>query len=324
MKVILPVAGVGKRLRPHTYSLPKVLLPVAGRPVLAYVLDPVVPLNAEEVVFVVGYKGEEVKRYVESHYSFKAKFVHQTELLGLGFALKLALDEIEDSPVLIVLGDTIVDCDLGQLVRSGDYVLGLQQVDDPARFGIAEVRNGFVVGLEEKPVNPKSNLALIGLYYFKESSVLRKALEDLVRSGRTTRGEIQLTDALDIMIQQGVKFGTYEVDGWYDCGKKETMLETNRILLDRGGTARSIEGSVLIPPVYVDDAAEIRSSVLGPHVSVSGGSVIENSIIRNSVIGSNTNIANVILSDSLVGNAVTLNGRRREVNIGDSSVIDIL
>ena len=324
MKVIIPVAGIGTRLRPHTHSIPKPLLEVAGKPVLSHVLDPTLALNPEEVIFVVGYKGKDIETFVREQYSFRSRFVYQDRLLGLGYALDLALTEAGDDPVLIVLGDTIIESDLGELVEAGDNVLGLMQVGDPKRFGIAEIRDGVVVGLEEKPENPKSNLALIGLYYFRNPNRLKWALEEIIRSGKTTKGEIQLTDALELMISEGVQFHTYEVQGWYDCGKKETLLDSNSRLLLKGDPPDPIEGSLLIPPVYIAADATVTNSIIGPNVSISSGTTVENSIIRNSIVGSQTTITNVVLDDSLVGSEVTVNGESRKLNIGDSSEIDVV
>jgi glucose-1-phosphate thymidylyltransferase len=321
MKVIVPVAGVGDRLKPHTHSQPKPLLHVAGKPMLAYILDPVLELNPEEVIFVIGFRGEQIRRYVEKNFQFKATFVEQDKLLGLGYAIKIALDRVDSDPVLIILGDTIVECDLDKFISSGDNVLGLRQVSDPRRFGIAEVKNGCIVNMEEKPARPKGNLALIGLYYIEESAALRRELEKIVESGKLTRGEIQLTDALQAMARQGTKFVPHEVQGWYDCGKKETLLETNQHLLNGRSAPAALEGSVLIPPVYVAPTAQVVNSVIGPNVSVSDETQIKDCIIRNSIIGYGARLENVIIEDSLLGHLTRFAGTKKVVNIGDSSEI---
>lgn len=323
MKVIIPVAGVGSRLRPHTYSTSKVLLHVAGRTILSHVLEPVVRLNPEEIIFVIGFKGEDVRRYIESTYSFKARFVHQEQLLGLGYALSLALAEIDDGPLLILLGDTIVETDLEKFVKAGENVLALKGVDDPQRFGIAELKDGFVAGLEEKPTNPKTNLAIVGLYYFRDTRKLRSVLNEHVKSGNMTRGEIQFTDALQTMIQTGTKFLPFEVGEWLDCGKKETVLATNRHLLNTKQQTARVEGSVVIPPVFVAEGASVKGSVLGPYVSISEGAVIENSVIIDTIIGPFAKISHAVLQDSLVGHHVTIHGVAKKVNVGDSSEIVI-
>jgi len=322
MKVIIPVAGVGTRLRPHTYSTPKPLLYVAGKPVLNHVLEPIVELAPEEIIFVVGYLGDQIKDYVESNFSFKARFVYQKELLGLGFAVDLALREIDGGPVMVVLGDTIVKCDLNKFVDSSDNVLGLMPVDDPKRFGIAEIRDSRVVSLVEKPENPESNLAVIGLYYFKDSHTLKDSLGRHIATGKTTRGEIQLTDALELMIKDGVAFAPFEVDQWLDCGKKETLLETNRRLLPETGNSPQIAGSLVVPPVYIDPDAKITNSVIGPYVSIAKGTKIENSIIKSSIVGESTSIESTVLDNSLIGNMVTIRGDKKSLNISGSSEVD--
>jgi glucose-1-phosphate thymidylyltransferase len=323
LKVIIPVAGVGSRLRPHTYSTSKVLLHVAGRPILSHVLEPIMKLNPEEIIFVIGFKGEDVQKYIQSRYSFKARFVWQEQLLGLGYAMSLALKEMADGPLLILLGDTIVEIDLEKFVAAGDNVLALKGVDDPHRFGIAEIKDGLVTALEEKPADPKTDLAIVGLYYFKDSKPLRTALEAHVASGKTTRGEIQFTDALQGMIRNGTKFVPFEVGEWLDCGKKETLLSTNRHLLTTKQQTAKIDGSVVIPPVFIAEGATVKNSVLGPYVSVSEGAVVENSVISDSIVGPHAKVIQAVLDQSLVGYHVTINGSPKRLNVGDSSEIVI-
>jgi len=321
MRVVIPVAGAGTRLRPHTHSLPKPLLHVAGRPILSYLLDPIVRLNPDEVIFVTGYRAEQLEAFVRENYSFKATFAPQGELLGLGYALNVGVENIVDDDVLVLLGDTIVDCDLKSFMSAGDFVLGLKAVDDPHRFGIAVTKNGKVVDLEEKPADPKTNLAIIGLYYFKKVEPLKTALRSLVASGKVTRGEIQFTDALQDMIRKGVEFVPYEVEEWFDCGKKETMLTTNRHLITSRNQTKALEGCVMVPPVYVHPEARVVQSVIGPNVSISEGSVITDSVISNSIIGARTTIDKMTLDDSLVGHDVVLKGKSQILNIGDSTEI---
>lgn len=322
MRVVIPVAGAGKRLRPHTYSQPKPLLHVGGKPIIAHLLDPVVKLKPEEVIFVIGFRGEQIKEYVEANYSFKATFVHQDKLLGLGYALNLAIRDLPDDQLLIVLGDTIVECDLGQVVSAGENVLGVLPVDDPQRFGIVTVEDGQVIRLVEKPEMPESNLAIIGLYYFNTLIPLQQALTEHVESGQTTRGEIQFTDALQMMLERGTQFVPYEVAEWFDCGKKETMLSTNEHLLSAMAGNVQIEGSVIRPPVYIHPDATVENSIIGPAVSISEGSIIRNAIIQNSIIGSNSTIKSMALKDSLIGNDVTMEGNELVLNLGDSSEIE--
>ncbi len=323
MRVIIPVAGVGSRLRPHTFSTPKALLHVAGRPILSHVLEPVVKLNPEEVIFVLGFRGDDIREYVEATFSFNSTFVTQDKLLGLGYAIGLGMSRVPEGPVLVLLGDTIVDCDLARFTGAGDVVLALRQVDDPHRFGIAEVRDGSIINLEEKPANPKTNLAVIGLYYFRDSRKIAHALQTHLASGRMTRGEVQFTDALQAMIEGGTRIVPFEVNEWYDCGKKETILATNRHLLTNQKHQRMLEGNTIIPPVFVADSAIIRHSVLGPYVSVSEGAVVEYSILKDTIVGPHAKVHGVVLEDSLLGHHVTVKGTGKRLNIGDSSEIII-
>lgn len=321
MKVIVPVAGIGNRLKPHTLTQPKPLLHVAGRPMLAFILEPIVKLDPEEVIFVVGYRGTQIRDYVEKHYSFKATFVEQDKLLGLGYAIHLALEDVESSPLLIVLGDTIVECDLEKFVAAGDNVLGLRQVYDPKRFGIAEVADNKVVGLEEKPDNPKTNLAVIGLYSFANSDELKKNLSTIVEADKRTSGEIQLTDALAAMLTEGTKFEAYEVENWYDCGKKETLLATNQHLLRHAPAPKEKNGVKINPPVYLAPTAKITNSEIGPYVSVSDKAEITDSRVENSIIGYEAKVENAELKDSLVGRNALVQGGKVTVNIGEASEV---
>lgn len=321
MRVVIPVAGVGTRLRPHTHSLPKPLLHVGGKPIIAHLLDPVVKLNPEEVIFVIGFKGEQIREYVRKNYSFKSTFVTQEELLGLGYAVHLGLGKVPGGDLLVLLGDTIVECDLNQFVKSGEYVLGLRQVDDPKRFGIAEVTKGRITRVEEKPSEPKTNLAVIGLYYFTEVKLLKNILAEHVESGKTTRGEIQFTDALQAMIEKGVDFVSHEVSQWFDCGKKETLLSTNRHLLESLPQDEQLAGSIILPPVFIHPEAQIANSVIGPYVSISQGAVVRNSVVKNSIIGSDTTVDTMIIEDSVLGHKVTVVGKGQVLNLGDSSEI---
>ncbi len=286
---------------------------------LAHVLDPLVELEPEEVCIVFGHMGEQIKEYVDSTYDFKTTFVEQKELLGLGYAVHLALHAIDPGPILICLGDTIARTDFLSFVQAGENVIGLQKVADPRRFGVAVVEEKRVVAFEEKPQHPRSDLAIIGLYYFNDASVLHKHLNRLVELDKRTDGEIQLTDALDYMIRAGEKFTPYEVNGWYDCGNVEMVLQTNRQLLKDCTTYRDYPGSVIIPPVYIAPSASIEESVVGPYVSISDGAVIVRSIIRDSIIFREASVRQSALEFSLIGERAVVKGAFRRLNIGESS-----
>jgi glucose-1-phosphate thymidylyltransferase len=321
MKVVIPVAGEGTRLRPHTHSTPKPLLEIAGKPILDYILRPLEVLNPEEVIFVIGYRGEQIKNYVSSSYKFKSTFVVQDNLLGLGYAISLAMPNVGESELLMVLGDTIVELDLKEFVQAHKNVLGVRKVDDPQRFGIAAIENEFVSQLVEKPKDSVGNLALIGLYYISDSNSLQRELTKLVNSNKRTRGEIQLTDALQGMIESGTEFKPFEVNGWFDCGTKETTLATNRHFLKKISNQRSINGCKFVPPVYISNSANIEKSIIGPNVSVGDSSIISDSEISNSIIGKETEIKSSKLKDSLVGRNVLVEKFSGVLNLGDNSEI---
>lgn len=321
MKVIIPAAGIGSRLRPQTHTIPKALLHVAGKPILAHILDSVVSLKPEEITIVTGFLGDMVREYVQENYSVKTRFVNQEELLGLGYAVYLALEENSQEPVLIILGDTIVETDMAAFVSSGENVLGLMSVDDPQRFGIADVNSGKVTRLVEKPEKPESDLAVIGLYYVSNADMLRRKLEQLISNDSRTKGEIQLTDALQEMIKEGIVFGAYTVDGWFDCGKRETLIETNRHFLEKLPPPAKIEGSIVLAPSYIAPSAKIEDSIIGPYVSISEGAIVQNSIIRNSIIGYHAEVRKALLNNSLIGHRAVVSDNFKELNVGDSSEI---
>ncbi len=323
LKVIIPVAGVGTRMRPHTYSIPKPLLPVAGKPVLAHVIDPLLPLAPDEVIFVIGHLGIQVVDYIQSIYTFKATFVEQEHLLGLGYAIHLAMERVTQGPVMIVLGDTIVRTDIPAFARDGGNMVGLKEVTDPRRFGVAVVEDSHIVSLEEKPKKPKSNLALVGLYYFEQIESLKAQLARLVSLGKKTSGEIQLTDALQFMIQEGAVLKPYLVDGWYDCGKLETFLETNRRLLELIAPPTEYPGSIIIPPVSIAPSAVIEESIVGPYVSISEDARVKRSIVRDSIIGSRAVVEVSLLEASLIGEKTAVRGKHGRLNIAGSTEFGI-
>jgi len=322
MRAIIPVAGVGSRLRPHTYTVPKVLLNVGGKPIVGHILDRLIDNGFDEVTIVIGYLGEKIKEYVVRNYSIKVDFVEQEERLGLGHAIYLSRHTVSRDPILIILGDTIFDVDLKALMHSDSSVLGVREVEDPRRFGVAETENGFITRLVEKPDQPKSKLALVGIYYIKQPNILIDCLRDEIKANIRTRGEFQLTDALQMMIERGEKMKTFGIEGWYDCGKPETLLETNRHLLDRQPTAVGRPDVVIQPPVFVSAKATVRNSVLGPYATIADDAVVENAIIRNSIVSEGSRVTNTLLEDSIVGNNAVVRGTYKRVNIGDSSELE--
>ncbi len=325
MKAIIPAAGVGTRLRPHTYTLPKALLFVAGKPIISHILDDVIALGPSSVVLIVGYHGGLIEQYVKAKYpDLKVDFVTQAERRGIAHAIDMTKDVANTGEeLLIVLGDTIIKSDLGKITSVEHNALGVREVEDPRRFGVAETDGTRITNLVEKPAEPKSNLALVGLYWLQNSKPLFDAIRHIIDNDITTKGEYQITDALQLMIKNGAQFETFGIDDWFDCGKPEAMLETNRKLLEDKGEAAQVDGSVIIPPVSISPDAEIVGSVIGPYVSVAEGAKVHNSVVRDSVLAEGCTVANAVLESSLVGPNAVVRGQRRTVDVGDSSIIDI-
>jgi len=322
MKAIIPVAGIGKRLRPHTLNIPKALLNVAGKPILGHIVDSLLGMGVKELIPIVGYKGDLIREYLTAAYKVPITFVEQTEQKGIAHAVSLAREHADNAELIIILGDTIIKTDFGRIPTAGPYVLGVREVADPQRFGICEVDRGIVRKIVEKPEHPKGNLALIGLYYFKDSAPLFKACGDVIDKNIMTKGEYQITDALQLMIDRGTQFRPFHIDGWYDCGKVETLLETNRILLEESKMGGKADGCIIIPPCYIDRGSSIVNSIIGPYVSVAKGCAIRNSIIENSILNEESSIENVILEGSVVGAFAEVTGRKGSVNVSDYSQID--
>ncbi len=323
MRAIIPVAGLGSRLKPHTYSTPKVLLNVGGKPILGHILDKLLEEEIHKATFVIGHLGEMIKEYVlKSYPSIHADFVEQKEMEGLGHAIYTAIPTFDDDEIFIILGDTIFDVNLKDVFKKKKTALGVKEVEDPRRFGIAVVNNGSIKKLIEKPQSPVSNLALVGLYYINNSKALIKSLNKLVEKDVRTKGELQLTDALQMMIEDGEKITTFPVEGWYDCGKPETLLSTNQFLLDNKSVSKKFESVVINRPVFIADDAEIFNSVIGPYATIDSGCKIEECIIKNSIVGSNAHISRSLLENSIIGSNAIIRGMFKRLNSGDSSEID--
>ncbi|HLE32933.1 MAG TPA: sugar phosphate nucleotidyltransferase [Bacteroidota bacterium] len=322
MRAIIPVAGVGSRLRPHTYTVPKVLLNVAGKPIIGHILDKVIENGFDEATIVIGYLGEQIKEYILEHYSIKVDFVEQEERLGLGHAIYLSRHTFSRSPILIILGDTIFDVNLKEMMKNTHSVIGVKKVDDPRRFGVAETTNGYISRLVEKPEDPKSNLAVVGLYYVAQPQLLVECLKEMIKTNARTKGEFQLTDALQMLIDRGEKMTTFDVEGWYDCGKPETLLKTNQTLLARAPKPKAYESVVVRPPVFISPQATVKDSVIGPNTTIAEGATVENAIIRNSIVSEGAHVSQALLEDSIVGSNALIKGSYKRINIGDSSELE--
>lgn len=317
LRVIIPAAGGGTRLRPHTHTTPKVLLHVAGKPIIGHIMDLLTPIQPAEVIVVVGAQGERIEEYLRSAYSLNFRFVVQDEPKGLGHAVMQARSAT-GQPTLILLGDTILDLDLTRL-EWDTSLIGVRTVDNPRRFGVVELKDGIVTKFVEKPVQPRSNLAIVGVYYFPDSAPLFGALDELVRRDKRTRGEYQLTDALQLMVQQGQQLRTFNVENWLDCGTPDALLATNSYLLRTRHHAQERAGVVLVPPVHIEDSAVIENSIIGPNVSIGARAEIRRAIIRDSIVNQDAQVEDAILEHSILGEAAKLRDQALHLNLGDSS-----
>ncbi len=324
MKSVILLAGLGTRLRPHTYSKPKPLVQVAGKPVLAHILDSLAELNLEETIFIVGYLGDQIQKYVTDRYpNMRARYVEQSEMKGQAHAILLAKEYI-DQPVLIIFGDTIWETDFSRLHQvTHDGLIYVKEVSDPRRFGVVRMENGFVTQFVEKPVKPISNLAVVGVYYFRAWKMLMDSIDTLIERNIQTKGEYFLADAMQLMIEQGAKLEVETIPVWEDCGTREAILKTNRYLLTKQGNhVKELEGCVILPPVYISDEACIKNSIVGPYVSISENTKVENSIVRDCIISEGSQIENAMLESSMVGKDAVVRGTFERLNVGDSSEVD--
>jgi glucose-1-phosphate thymidylyltransferase len=331
MQAIIPVAGAGTKLRPHTHTQPKPLIPVAGKPILGHILDNLIEAGVNDFVFVIGYLGEKIEEYIRDNYgkNITTQFVIQGPREGLAHAISMTEMLIKPDPkgLLIVLGDTILDVDYLTFLESKTSILGVDTVEDPRKFGVVRLNSeGFIESLAEKPTIPKSNLALAGIYKILETELLFEAIHHLIENGLRTQTEYHLTDALMWMVEKGVKIKTQNVNKWFDCGKKDALLETNAILLKKPEFTTTHDGqfenSIIIAPVNIAKNVKIINSIIGPNVSIGQAAEISNSIVKESIIGPEAHIIHVVLHDSLIGNEATLHGISQSLNVGDSAEIN--
>jgi glucose-1-phosphate thymidylyltransferase len=326
MKLVIPVAGLGTRLQPHTFSIPKSLMHVAGKPILGHILDMFKPSDFEEVIFIIGHMGDKIQSFVESQYSFKTKFIVQSEARGLGHAIYEAGPFFGNSSVLIILGDTILDFDVRKFIQMKKSVLGVKFVDSNVRrFGVAfTAKNGAVQKLVEKP-DIEAGLALVGIYLIHQGKVLFETLSKMISQRKHATKEYQLTEALQIMVEKGYPFSTMPIDGWFDCGGLKALLATNRFLLPRFATVpdRIRRKNIIMEPVNIHKSCEVTQSIIGPYVSIAEGARLTKCLISNSIIENNANVSDCLLEDSLIGANAVLKGNKINLNIGHSSVVEL-
>lgn len=328
MKVVIPVAGAGAKLRPHTYTQPKPLIPLAGKTILSFILDQLIEEGLKDFVFIIGYLGEKIKIYIEENFpDINATFIVQTEFSGTGHAVYLAKDVIEaNEEILIVYGDTICDYNVKEIINAKQSMVAVKKVDDPRDFGVAELgQANRIKNLVEKPKIPKSNMALVGVYKICETQILFDTIEKNFIDN--TNEEFHLTNVLNTMVQQGVNMTAFTVQNWFDCGKKETLLETNALLLNKVEYASEeipfFDNTIIIHPVSIAKDCLIENSIIGPHVTIGEKATIRSSIIKNTIIGSYSVIEKVVLHASLLGSDTSICGASQSLNIGDNTEIDL-
>lgn len=329
MKAIIPVAGAGTKLRPHTYTQPKALIPLAGKTILSIIVDQLKEAGITDFIFIIGYLGDKIKDFVREKYpDLNAKFVNQNERQGLGHAIQLTKEIVGNDEMFIVLGDTICEYDVADVLSRPNSVLGIKRVDDPRDFGVAEIgEDGYISRVVEKPQIPKSNMALVGIYRIKETEQMFRCITDNMKNLLKTRGEFSITDAIECMISSGAKFESFKVQNWFDCGKKETLLESNATLLKKFGGVISkehhFENTIIIPPVSIAPGCDIKNSIIGPNVTIGEKTNISYSVIKNSIIGSFADLSDIVLTKSLIGSDTEVKGESRSLNIGDNTEIDL-
>ena len=321
VNIIIPVAGEGTRLRPHTHATPKSLLYVAGKPILGHILDGLRRLDVERFSVVLGSQGQAVVDFCNC-YPFEFTFALQEERLGLGHAVRLGAQGLEGA-TLVLLGDTITDVNYREFCSQRVNVLAVKEVSDPKHFGIVEVRGKSVIGLAEKPKHPRSNLAIVGLYYFQDIAKVSAAVDYLVRNDIRTKNEYQLTDALKHMLENGEKFETMKIEQWHDCGTAEALIATNRALLRKTKYYKKRPGNIIIGPVHIADSVQITESIIGPHVSIDEGVIVKQSVIKDSIINRGASVDSALLTESIVGANACVKGGYKRLNVSESSRIEI-
>lgn len=332
MKVVIPVAGIGSRLKPHTFTTPKPLMEVAGKTIIERVLDDVKKLNPEEIIFIVNYKKEMIQDYILKKFpNLKCRFVEQPTRDGDGDAIRCGLEGItKDDDVFVIFGaDTLIDFEIKKSILKNklvDALIYTMEVENPTHYGVVNHdKNLRIHEVEEKPEHPKSNLAIIGAYYFKSILRLKKYLDYFKENKTTEKGEYKLIQAIRKYIDDNDSMvKAYKVKEWFDCGRPEILLESNKYFLGKSSksTKAIAHGNYLvIPPCYIHKSAKIANCVIGPYVSIGSDADLENVVIKNSIVGSKSQIKNIVLSNSLIGKEVLLKHRLKEINMGEKSEI---
>jgi glucose-1-phosphate thymidylyltransferase len=342
MQVIIPLAGEGTRMRPHTHTKPKPLIEFAGKSCLSHILDELKLFNDKqksllatrkkaektdtisEVIFITGRMKEKIEDFVKKNYDFKARFIEQKVRDGTAGAIRLAEPYVNE-PVIIVYVDTIFEADLeliNKLKPEEGGIIWAKEVEDYQRFGVCVFdKNGYIQRIIEKPTEPISKLANIGLYYIKDYKLMFEGIKHIYDNNISLKGEYYVVEAFNYMMNKGVKFISPQIEGWYDTGKPETFMESHRQLLKKNNKVIDTENSVIIPPVHIADGVKIKDSVIGPYVSISKGAEITNSIIKDSVIGERAKVRDVLLENSIIGDEARVDDNFKSLSIGDHCII---
>ena len=329
MKIILPVAGKGTRLRPHTHTKAKSLVYVAGKTVLEHIVSRLAPLQAAEYIFITDDNGGQIRDFMDEKFpDLPCTYIVQKERKGPAHAISLAAPRIsEGDDLLIVFNDTIFVTDLTQiptLCADCDGLIYSKEVEDYQRFGVNVLEGEYIASMVEKPDTPVSRLAQVGLYYLKDAPSFMRSLAETIAAGDMVKGEYYLPSVFMRMITGGSRFRAPQIDAWLDCGKPETLLESNRYLLNgRHHVHGEVINSVLVEPVHIEKGAVVRDSVLGPHVSVAAGCVVEQSIVKDSIINAGNEVRDMVLHGSILGDSVQLVGVSLRMNIGDDSLVEM-
>lgn len=331
MRIIVPMAGVGKRMRPHTLTVPKPLIPVAGKPIVQWLVEDIVKVCKEkvtEVAFVIGNFGPEAEKNllkIAENLGAKGTIYYQDEPLGTAHAI-LCAKEALNGKVIVAFADTLFRADFS-LDEEKDGIIWVNKIDDPKMFGVVKVDDkNIITDFIEKPSTFVSDLAIIGIYYFKDGDYLRKEMQYLIDNNVMEKGEYQLTNALENMKKKGTKFVPGKVIEWLDCGNKDATVYTNKRVLEMHRNEKMIamnmtnENSVIVQPCFIGEHVVLKNSVVGPYVSIGSHSIIERSVIANSIIQANSCVVNGVIDNSMIGSFVDYHEAPAELSLGDYSV----
>ena len=332
MKVVIPVAGVGSRLKPHTFATPKPLMEVAGKPMLEYVIEDAMSTNPSEIIFVVGHKKDSIIEYITEKFpKLKCTFVEQKKRDGDGSAVRIALSDIEEEEeLLIIFGDTLIDFNIKNILKiktNIDSLIFAMEVEEPQNYGVLNVKENMdIYEVEEKPKEPKSNLAIIGTYYFKSLLTVKNYLNELRKNKETIKGEYRIAQVVEKYVKdKSLIIKASKVKKWFDCGRPQVLLDANRYFLEKYSNGKTVhkDDFIIIPPSYVSKTAVIKNCIIGPYASIGDEVKIENSIIRNSIVSNGANIKSFLLKDSLIGKDVFLYGKSNKINLGEKSEVHL-